>query len=125
MVAAKIANLTHGGDRKSDQDANWHLDTESETFTPITQAKAANLLGVSEHSVQSAAKVQREAAPNVAAAVERGEVSVSAAAKAIKTAPKAEQETWKAEDIKKAAKAAPVAERTDRRLAPLDGAQEG
>jgi hypothetical protein len=69
--------------------------------------------------------VQREAAPNVAAAVERGEVSVSAAAKAIRTAPKGEQETWSAEDVKAAARAAPVVKRTDRRMASLDGAQEG
>ena len=77
MVAAKLATLRHGGDRKSDQAANLPLET---------QAKAALLLNVGERSVRAAAKVRAEGAPELVHAVERGAVSVSAAAKQISDA---------------------------------------
>jgi len=51
MVAAKLATLTHGGNRKN-QTAN--LQDE------ISQQKAATLLNVSERTVASAAKVKSE-----------------------------------------------------------------
>jgi len=70
MVAAKLEQFEHGGDRKSDQDANLHLDREG----------AASLLSVSERTVASAAKVLDQGAPELVQAVERGDVSVSAAA---------------------------------------------
>ena len=44
-----------------------------------TQAEAARLLNVSERSIRRAREVINAGAPNVVAAVERGEVSVSAA----------------------------------------------
>lgn len=69
MVAAKLASLPHGGDRKSDN-------------APIpaapTQAKAAEMLGVSERNVQFARKVIEEH-PDQVAAVESGEKTVRAA----------------------------------------------
>jgi len=71
MVAARVATLGHGGDRKSDQAANLPVET---------QARAAEMLNVSERTVRNARKVQQAAAPELAQAVERGEVSVSAAA---------------------------------------------
>lgn len=49
--------------------------------------KAAAAVNVSPRSVESALKVVREAAPEVAEAVKRGEVAVSAAAKAGATPP--------------------------------------
>jgi hypothetical protein len=69
-AAAKIENMKHGGNRKSDQDANLHLD----------RATVAKMLNVSERSVASAAKVFADGAPELVHAVERGEVAVSAAA---------------------------------------------
>jgi hypothetical protein len=70
VVAAKIATMKHGGDRKSDQDANLQVD----------RATAANMLNVSERSVANAAKVQAEGTPELVSAVERGDVAVSTAA---------------------------------------------
>lgn len=74
-VAAKLANMTHGGDRKSDQAANLQDDR-----APVTQAQAADMLNVSERSVATAKKVIEQGAPELVAAVESGAVSVSAAA---------------------------------------------
>ncbi len=48
MVAAKVANLGHGGDRRSDQVANLHIPT---------QAQAAQALNVSSRSVASARSI--------------------------------------------------------------------
>lgn len=77
MVAARIANLNHGGYRKTDQEANLPL----EPFTQgVTQADAADMLNVSERAVRSARAVQREAVPELVAAVESGAVAVSTAA---------------------------------------------
>lgn len=88
-VAAKLANMGHGGDRKSDQGANLPLD-RGEQPAPVTVAQAAELLNVSERSVKSARKVQEQGTPELIAAVDEGRVSVSAAAD-IADAPKDEQ----------------------------------
>jgi N6-adenosine-specific RNA methylase IME4/ParB-like chromosome segregation protein Spo0J len=75
MVAARIANMQHGGDRKSDQAANLPLDHG------VSQAAAAAVVGAKERGVHSAAKVLREAEPEMVSAVEQGKLSVSVAAK--------------------------------------------
>jgi len=67
MVAAKIANLDVGKPNR----ANLHDN--------VTKAEAAEMLSVSERSVASARKVRDSGSPELTAAVERGEVSVSAA----------------------------------------------
>ena len=75
MIAARIANLTHGGRRggdDSDQGANLRL--------AVTREHAAGLLNVSPRSVDSAASILDRGAPELVAAVERGAVAVSAAA---------------------------------------------
>jgi hypothetical protein len=84
MVAAKIANLEHGGDRKSNQAANLPLDA-------VTQPEAAALLNVGERSVRSAKQVLDECAPQLVSAVEHGDIAVSTAAE-IATLPEEEQE---------------------------------
>jgi hypothetical protein len=71
MVAARLATLTHGGDRVSEQAANLPV---------ATQAEAATLLNVSERSVRSATVIRDRGAAELVAAVDRGDVSVSAAA---------------------------------------------
>jgi N6-adenosine-specific RNA methylase IME4 len=71
MVAAKLANMPHGGDRKSDQAANLPL---------VSQSTAADLLNVSDRSIRSAKTVQENGVPELKSAVESGRVSVSAAA---------------------------------------------
>lgn len=73
MVASKVARLSNGGDRRSEQSA------QVRSVTP-TQEQAAALLNVSERSVQHASKVQREGTSELARAVEDGVVSVKAAA---------------------------------------------
>ena len=72
MVAAKLANISHGGNRK-DQGANLRVE--------VSRSDAAELLSVSPRSVASAAKVQAESSPEIVQAVEQGAMSVSLAAK--------------------------------------------
>lgn len=76
MVAAKIATLKQGGDRKSNQSANLR--------SVPTHAEAAALLNVSERSVDAAARVRDEAPREIIQAVERGEVSVHRAVEQLK-----------------------------------------
>lgn len=79
MVAKKLETTRHGGVRQG-QDANLHLD----------RAGAAHLLSVSPRSVATAATVLDHGAPELVAAVEAGQVTVSAAAEVAKL-PEAEQ----------------------------------
>ena len=71
-AAAKLANMVVGG--KETNSANL------QNCSPISQSAAAEMLGVSTRSVASAAKVLKEGAPELVAAMERGAASVSAAA---------------------------------------------
>ncbi len=75
-IAARVANLGHGGDR-SEQAANLPL----EPFAPssVTQAEAARMLSVSERSVREAKRVHETAPPEVVQAVDDGRISVSLA----------------------------------------------
>lgn len=61
MVAARLANMTHGGDRKSkpDQTASWRVDppepiNSTEKPVSVSVPDAAKLLNVSERSVERA-----------------------------------------------------------------------
>jgi N6-adenosine-specific RNA methylase IME4 len=67
MVAAKLANMPA---HRPDKSANL----------PTSQADAAALLNVSDRSLRSAKSVQTKGTPELINAVERGKVSVSAAA---------------------------------------------
>jgi N6-adenosine-specific RNA methylase IME4/ParB-like chromosome segregation protein Spo0J len=113
LVAARLEQLKHGGNRKSDhQDANWHLDRED----------AASLLNVGVRSVARAAEVRDHGAPELVSAVERGEVSISAAAD-IATRPIGEQREIVARgkrEILEAAKAIRAEEATRRRAARIE-----
>lgn len=110
MVAAKLANLSVGANQHTGASANLPTllsNDEPPPPAPVTQRQAADLLNVSDRAVRDAKVIQREAAPVVVAAVERGEVSVSAAAKAIKAEPdKAKQAGWTPADIKAVVKQA-------------------
>lgn len=83
MVAARIATLEHGGDRKTDQVANWRLDL-------VTQREAADLLHVGKRSVERARHVLTNGTSALVSRVETGEVAVSTAAE-IATLPHTEQ----------------------------------
>jgi ParB-like chromosome segregation protein Spo0J len=83
LVAARIENFRHGGDRRSeDQEANRPLQ--------ITREKAAELLNVGERSVQRAAIVHDRGVPELQKAVETGAVSVWSAVEVARR-PAAEQ----------------------------------
>lgn len=73
MVAAKIANMKHGGDRKSDQRPNLGLD--------VSINDAAEMLNVSTGSIDNAKAVIAKAEPEVVVAVEQGRLAVSVASK--------------------------------------------
>ena len=74
MIAARLANIERGGDRKS-------VDFKS-PIGGLKQAAAAEMLNVSPKSVERAKTVQKHGIPELQKAVEQGEVAVSAAAKA-------------------------------------------
>lgn len=78
IVAGKLANLTHGGDRRSEQAPN--LGLEPPATLKVTAQKAAEMLNVGRGTVEAARAVQRAAAPEIVKAVETGRVAVSAAA---------------------------------------------
>lgn len=78
MVAKRLETMKQG--RPSGKDANLHVSRE----------QAAALLNVSPRTVATAAKVMEQGAPELVAAVESGQVSVSAAVE-IAALPKEEQ----------------------------------
>jgi N6-adenosine-specific RNA methylase IME4 len=86
FCAAKLANLDHGGARKSEdeQAANLPLETEIPT---VSQADAARLMNVSERSVRSAKAVQERGTPELQDAVQRGVLPVSVAVNVAKLEP--------------------------------------
>ena len=68
VIAAKLANMKQGA------------RTDLSPIGGRSQAAAADMLNVSKRKVERVAKVINDGAPELAAAVEQGEVSVSAAA---------------------------------------------
>jgi N6-adenosine-specific RNA methylase IME4/urease accessory protein UreF len=68
MVAARIANLTHGGNRSK------------APIGALSDEAAAETLNVGERSVERAKAVQRSAVAEIVEAVDRGHLAVSAAA---------------------------------------------
>jgi ParB-like chromosome segregation protein Spo0J len=93
MVAAKLATYRRG-------------DNQHSPIGGTSQAKAAKLLNVPKRKVERVAKVINTGAPELVAAVEQGEVSISAAA-AVATLPVEKQEQAVAagpEAVKAAAK---------------------
>mgnify|MGYP003630437603 FL=1 len=59
---------------------------------PATASDAAKSMGVSTRSVESAIKVRREAAEEVAGAVDNGEISLNAASQLAKNVPDKEEQ---------------------------------
>jgi len=74
MVASKLAALSHGGDRRSDQAASLQLEIPKASI-------AAAMLNVSERSLGYAAVVRKHGNSGLVRQVEDGKISVSAAAK--------------------------------------------
>lgn len=78
MVAASVANLSNG-------------QRASPIGEGVTQQKAADLLNVSKRGVERAVAVKQQGVPELIDAVQRGKVSVSAAAD-VAELPKVEQQ---------------------------------
>jgi hypothetical protein len=76
MIAAEIANMSHGGDRVSEQARNSTLAT-------VTQTEAAKAMKVSPDSVKTV-KIKKKATPEIIKAVKGGKMSLNAAKKATK-----------------------------------------
>jgi hypothetical protein len=76
MVAAKLADLKHG--KKTSDVSNL-----SSPNSGISARQAAEIMKVGHTSVESAKKVLRQGAPEVVAAVNAGEVPVSAASEIV------------------------------------------
>jgi hypothetical protein len=95
-VAAKLANVRHGGDRRSGQHANLHLD----------RARVAKDLDVSPRSVADAETVHKLGHEQLVKAIELGVVQVSLAAKATALPKEAQREAanMALNDKKKAAR---------------------
>lgn len=74
MMGQRLANLKKHDNQHTKQDAQ---------ICATSQSDAAEMVGVSRRSVQHAAKVIAEGSPALIAAVDRGDVAVSAAAEQI------------------------------------------
>ncbi len=79
MIAAKLMNLKHGGQR-GDKKQGANLPPGS-----VSSAAAAGMLNVSQRSVKTARAVRDHAKPEIVEAVERGKMSVTAAARKAKS----------------------------------------
>ena len=86
MAAAKIANLSHGGDRKSEKNQRRQESLEKapkskkpDAAKPVSNQEAADMLGVHRSSVVKAKRVQRDAIPEVAKAVDDGKMALKTA----------------------------------------------
>jgi N6-adenosine-specific RNA methylase IME4/ParB-like chromosome segregation protein Spo0J len=79
MVAARLATLQRG-------------DNQHSPIGETSQAQAAELLNVGKRSVERAREVRERGAPELQAAVERGQVSVSAAADIASETPEQQRE---------------------------------
>jgi hypothetical protein len=86
LVASKLATLSHGGDRRSDQVAKLQFEIPK-------AAVAAAMLNVSERLLASAVVVRKYGTPELIREVEAGRTSVSAAAKKVK--PPKPRPSWK------------------------------
>jgi hypothetical protein len=98
LLATDLSSLRKGDNQHSTEDAQ-HCATSK------TQTEAAEQLGVSRRSVQSAAAVKREAEPEIVEAVRHGDLTVHTAQQLSKVATPSEQKRVAgAEDPETAAK---------------------
>lgn len=101
MVAARIANMQHGGDRSkmpigklpTEQPRIFSEPSrEAPTPPPISRTQAAEMLNTSPRTVARATEVISKGVPEVVEAVDTGRMSVSAAAEVVKLAPEVQKE---------------------------------
>lgn len=88
MIAGRLADMKHGGDRRSGQFQGLNLILET---GGVSAAEAAKLLKVGRSSVNYARTVLRNGDPSLIAAVDAGRLGVSSAAEVAKEPPAAQQ----------------------------------
>ena len=76
MIGEGFAKMKHGSNRFQTVDAS----TDASTSEKASQESAAKLVGVSRSLIQRARRVKTKGVPELVAAVQAGEVSVTAAA---------------------------------------------
>ena len=87
MAAARAETTKHGGNRKpADQGANWHLDRKA----------TAKAFGAKTRTVARAAAVLARGVPELAAAVDQGQLKISKAAIVARLTPE-KQRAWLAD----------------------------
>ena len=101
MVAAKVASLPAGGIRQGQN--TTASQTANLQFEGVTRAAAAEMLNVSERSVNTAKKIERDAEPEIVEAVTSGELSLNLAAQVSALPAEEQKEVAAAEDVKEAA----------------------
>ncbi len=131
MIAARAASRPQGGQpkRKRVEPANLRVqdpepdakptarDAPIPAPQPPTQAEAAQMLKVSERSVQHARVVQEQGAPELVAAVDKGHIPVSTAATLVEMPPEKQRDIARMSDdeIRKAAQEINRKRREERR----------
>ena len=111
LAAARIADMRHGGDRRSDgfQDANLHLENT------YTQERAAKALGVSTRGVASGRAVLESGEDDVIAEIDAGNLSINKAQIRI-----AERQAAREREERAAAVRAEIAEQNERKRKERD-----
>lgn len=112
MVADKLCTLQQGQTRKTRK------------FAGLTQPEAAKAFNVSERSLQSARAVGTLAIPELAAAVERGDVAVSRAAELARLGADEQRAALEAELASSRPRAKPSAPKNDEQPSPATAAQQ-
>lgn len=112
MVAAKIADMPHGGNR-----GNQYTGGKGPNGPLASTAKAASLLNVSERTVKRAKRVINSGIPELQDMVTSGEVNVTVAEKVSQLPTQKQRQAVEggAESVRAAAKAPPVTAAPTRR----------
>jgi ParB-like chromosome segregation protein Spo0J len=88
MAAGRLANLKHGLNKNTLEAKKGKYGTERpkdpSCQTTASIKEAADIFGVGEQSVKRARKVLKDGTPELVAAVEKGEMTVTAAAETLK-----------------------------------------
>ena len=84
VVAAKLANMKQGTRTDLQHSANLR-NVNSETLPQVSQAQAAEMLNVSDRSIQTIKAIERKA-PELIEKIERGEMTAGEASREIKKA---------------------------------------
>ena len=85
MVAARLASIPHGGDRKTDQSANLRFEK--------SQEEASKIMNVSRRSTQAAKKILKEADEKTIKEIEAGKKSITKASKELKESKSSRKKT--------------------------------